>query len=77
MKDSTKFLITTLLGISCYIGYVILVFFRGPRFADFIIISVNMFIWLFISLIPDYIKLRRAEKEQLVKEIVDKMTKED
>lgn len=77
MKDSTKFLILTLLGILCYVGYIILICFRGPCLADFITIGINMFIWLAVALIPDYFKLRRAEKEQLVKEIIEKMHQEE
>lgn len=77
MKDSTKLLILSLLGVSCYIGYVILVCFRGPVLSDFIAISVNMFIWLGVAIIPDYLKLRRAEKEEYIKKIIKEFNQED
>ena len=64
MKDSIKFLILTILGILCYVGYIILICFRGPALSDFIAISINMFIWLAVALLPDYLKLKRAEKEE-------------
>lgn len=70
MKDSKKFLILIVLGILCYTGYVILVCFRGPCLTDFIAMSIHMFLWLFVSLVPDYIKLKRIEKSKEIDELL-------
>ena len=77
MKDSKKFLILTILGSLCYLGYIILVCFRGPCLTDFITISINMFIWLSVSIIQDYLKLRRAEKEEYIKKIIEEFDQEE
>ena len=77
MKDSTKFLLLTLLGTTCYIVYFAMMCFRGPSLADFIIITTNMFIWMVGSLLTTFLNLKRVEKKQTVEEIIDKLNGED
>lgn len=73
MKDSTKFLILSLLGVLCYIGYVILVCSRGPILSDFIVMSVHMFVWLSVAIVPDLLKLIRIEKEEKIKNYIKEL----
>lgn len=76
MKNSTKGLIIFLLVISCYIAFIICKYIIGFTEVDALLGWIFAIIWISISCLGDYFRMRRVEKEELVKEIVVKMTKE-